>query len=71
MKTIVTRMRRPTPKFFKKARNFGMAIAGIGISILAAPITLPVVLKNIAGYLILAGGIMSGVSQSAVKMEIH
>jgi len=69
MKSIVNRMQKPTPTFFKKLRNVGLAIAAAGTALLTAPIALPILLVNISGYLILAGGVISAVSQSAVKME--
>ena len=69
MNTIIKRMNKPTPKYFKKIRNAGLAIAAIGASILAAPVVLPAVILQIAGYLALAGAVMSALSQSAVKME--
>ena len=64
-------MLKPTPVFFKKIRNIGLALAAVSASILAAPIALPVVLTNIAGYLAVAGGVMTALSQTAVKMEKH
>ncbi len=69
MKTIVKRMKKPTPVFFKKLRNVGLAIAAAGTTLLTAPIALPVVIVQIGGYLAVAGGVISAVSQSAVKME--
>ena len=69
MEKIVKRMQKPTPKFFKKIRNLGLALAAITASILAAPAALPLVLVKAAGYLAVAGGVMSTVSQTAVKME--
>jgi hypothetical protein len=69
MKSIVNRMRKPTPSFFKRLRNIGLAIAATGTALLTAPLALPVLLVNIGGYLVLAGGVVSAVSQSAVKME--
>ena len=69
MKQVVSRMLKPTPVFFKKIRNIGLALAAVSASILAAPIALPVVLTNIAGYLAVAGGVMTTLSQTAVKME--
>jgi hypothetical protein len=69
MKKIANRLRQPTPKFFKKLRNVGLALAAAGTTLLAAPIGLPVLLVNIGGYLALAGGVLTAVSQSAVKME--
>ena len=59
----------PTPKFFKKLRNIGLAIATIGATILAAPVALPAIVVKIAGYLAVAGSVMSGVSQVTVKKE--
>ena len=62
-------MQKPTPTFFKKLRNIGLALTAISASVLAGPVVLPVVLVKIAGYLAVAGGVMSTISQTAVKME--
>ena len=69
MKQIISRMQKPTPSFFKKIRNIGLALAAISATILTAPVALPVLVVQIAGYLAVAGGVMSTISQSAVKME--
>jgi hypothetical protein len=69
MKQIITRLQEPTPPFFKKIRNIGLVIAAVGTSILASPVVLPVLLVNIAGYLVVAGGVMSTVGQAAIKNE--
>ena len=69
MKKIVNRMKKPTPVFFKSVRNVGLVVAAIGTTLLTAPITLPGVLVSIGGYLAVAGGVITAVSQSAVKME--
>ena len=69
MKTIIKRMEKPTPVFFKKVRNAGFAIAAIATSLLAAPVALPAIIIKPAGYAALAGGVMSTVSQTAVRME--
>lgn len=69
MQTIINRAKKPTPKFFKKLRNIGLAIAGIGATVLAAPIALPAIALKIAAYLTVAGGVMSGTSQVSVKNE--
>jgi len=69
MKQIITRFQEPTPPFFKKIRNIGLVIAAVGTSILASPVVLPVLLVNIAGYLVVAGGVMSTVGQAAIKNE--
>jgi len=62
-------MQKPTPSFFKKIRNIGLALAAISATILTAPVALPALVVQIAGYLAVAGGVMSTISQSAVKME--
>jgi uncharacterized membrane protein HdeD (DUF308 family) len=61
--TIRKRATAPTPKFFKVLRNVGLVLAAVGGSILAAPIALPVVLTSMGGYLVVAGGVASAVSQ--------
>ena len=69
---LVKRAQAPTPKFFKVLRNVGLVLAAIGGTILAAPIALPVVLTSVGGYLVVAGGVASAVSQLTVKEdEIH
>lgn len=67
--TIAKRIKRPTPVFFKKVRNTGLAIAAVATGIITAPVALPAIIVKIAGYLAVAGGVMSGVSQTAVKHE--
>jgi len=61
--SIVKRAKAPTPKFFKVLRNVGLVLAAVGGSILASPIALPVVLTSVGGYLVVAGGVASAVSQ--------
>ncbi|GGA87644.1 hypothetical protein GCM10008015_30360 [Flavobacterium palustre] len=63
MKKIIKRASAPTPKFFKVLRNVGLALAAIGGTILAAPITLPVIVTTIGGYVAVAGGVLSASSQ--------
>jgi uncharacterized membrane protein HdeD (DUF308 family) len=60
---IVKRAKAPTPKFFKVLRNIGLVLAAVGGTILAAPVALPVVISSIGGYLAVAGGVLSAVSQ--------
>lgn len=69
MKKIVNRLQQPTPVFFKKLRNVGLALAAAGTAILAAPVVLPAIIVSIGGYLALAGTVITAVSQSAVTME--
>jgi uncharacterized membrane protein HdeD (DUF308 family) len=60
---IVKRAKAPTPKFFKVLRNIGLALAAVGGIILAAPVALPIVVSTVGGYLTVAGGVLSAVSQ--------
>ncbi|AZI69750.1 hypothetical protein [Cloacibacterium normanense] len=69
MKKIVQRLQEPTPKFFRKLRNIGLALTAVGGVIATAPISLPSLLVSIGGYLAVAGGIASAVSQSAIHRD--
>ncbi|WP_264564743.1 hypothetical protein [Flavobacterium sp. N3904] len=66
---IVKRVIAPTPKFFKVLRNIGLALAAVGGTIVAAPIALPIVVSSIGGYLAVAGGVLSAVSQITTVKE--
>jgi len=62
-------MQKPTPKFFRKVRNAGLAIGAVGLAITNAPVVMPVVLLKVGTYLVIAGAVASAVSQSAVKYD--
>ncbi len=66
---LAQRVQSPTPNFFKKVRNIGLALAGLSATILAAPVALPAVLIKVAGYLAVAGGVAGTVSQATVEGE--
>ncbi|CAM4028459.1 hypothetical protein [Flavobacterium weaverense] len=61
--TILKRAKAPTPKFFKLLRTIGLVMAGVGGSIMAAPVVLPLTIVTLAGYFTVAGGVLSAVSQ--------
>jgi hypothetical protein len=63
--TLQQRLKAPTPKFFKKVRNIGLVLAAVSGSLLTAPIALPAVVLKLAGYLAVAGGVATAVSQAA------
>ena len=67
---IVERIKAPTPKFFKILRSVGLALLGISGTIVAAPIVLPATVVTVAGYLAVAGGVVSAVSQVTIPEEI-
>ncbi|TAL44335.1 MAG: hypothetical protein EPN92_08960 [Chitinophagaceae bacterium] len=69
MNEVLTRMKKPTPKFFKKLRNIGLTLTGISAAILTAPVVLPALLVKAAGYLAVAGMVAGTVSQTGVKNE--
>jgi len=64
---ILNRMQSPTPKFFKKIRNIGLILAAISGTILAAPITLPAIVIQVAGYAAVAGAVATAVSQTVTE----
>jgi uncharacterized membrane protein HdeD (DUF308 family) len=66
MMNVLERAQAPTPKFFKLLRSVGIIVATIGGAILTAPIALPAALISIGGYLTVAGGVISAISQITV-----
>lgn len=64
---IIKRAQAPTPRFFKVLRTIGLVLAGVGGSIIAAPVELPLLLVSIGGYMAVAGGVISAVSQVTVE----
>ena len=63
---ILERVTAPTPTFFKKLRNVGLALAAASTAIIGAPLPLPAILVKIAGYLAVAAGVAGAVSQAVV-----
>ena len=63
---VLERAQAPTPKFFKLLRSVGIIVATIGGAILTAPIALPAALLSVGGYLTVAGGVISAISQITV-----
>lgn len=66
---IIKRVKSPTPKFFKVLRNIGLVLAAVGGTILAAPVALPTIVVTVGGYVAVAGGVLSAVSQLTTKKE--
>jgi hypothetical protein len=63
---IIERVNAPTPKFFRVLRTIGLSLAAASAAILAAPIAVPAALVTVAGYVALAGTVVTAVSQTAV-----
>jgi uncharacterized membrane protein HdeD (DUF308 family) len=66
---IIKRAQAPTPKFFRILRSIGLVLLAISGSVIAAPVVLPVVVVSVAGYMAVAGGVLSAVSQMTVAEE--
>lgn len=66
---IVQRMKAPTPKFFRVLRTIGLALAAASGALLTAPIALPAAVIAAAGYLAVAGSVVTAVSQTAITKE--
>lgn len=64
---IIERVKAPTPKFFRVLRTLGLSLAAASAAMLAAPIALPAALITAAGYVALAGTVVTAVSQTAVE----
>lgn len=67
--SILNRLQAPTPPFFKKIRNIGLVLAAIGSAIIAAPVTLPLIVVQVASYLTVAGAVATAVSQAVTPAE--
>ena len=66
---IINRIQKPTPKLFRRIRNVGIVLAAISSVIISAPIALPAALVTLSGYLAVAGGIASAISQITTEKE--
>lgn len=69
MKKVIERIQEPTPKFFKTIRNLGLLLTAFSGVIATAPVSLPAVVITVSGYLAVAGGIASAISQTAIHRD--
>ncbi|MBD8084638.1 hypothetical protein [Chryseobacterium caseinilyticum] len=67
---IIKRVKAPTPKLFRILRNIGLLSAGIGGVLIASPVRLSLTVDEVAKYLVLAGGIISAISQITVDDKV-
>ena len=67
--TVTERATAPTSKFFKRLCTIGLCLAAVGGAILAAPVSIPAAIVTAAGYVAVAGGVMTSVAQLSVKGE--
>jgi hypothetical protein len=66
---IKERLFKKTPPFFRKLRTIGLALVAAGSTAGTLNLSLPGIIKEISGYLIVAGSVMVAVSQAVVKDE--
>jgi hypothetical protein len=62
---IIKRLKATTPPFFKKVRNIGLIVAGVGTAIATLPVSLPVGLVAVSSYLIAIGTTAATIAQTA------
>jgi hypothetical protein len=68
--SIINRMTDSTPKFFRLLRNIGLVlVAASAATISEGGDILPAIVIKVAGYVAVAGSVMTAVSQTAVKNE--
>lgn len=65
---LMKRLTASTPPFFSKVRNIGLILTAISGALMGIP-ALPLIVAKVAGYLAVAGTVMTGVSQAAVSEE--
>ncbi|MEP7197603.1 MAG: hypothetical protein ABI851_13870 [Saprospiraceae bacterium] len=63
---IIQRIKSPTPIFFKKLRNIGLALAAISATILTAPVSFPIIAITAAQYIGVLSAVISAVSQFTI-----
>ena len=63
---LLERYQKPTPRFFRILRTVGISLASGGAALLAAPVALPAALISLAGYAVVAGTVVTAVSQAVV-----
>lgn len=64
--TIKERVSAPTPPFWKRVQKISFILAGVSAAILTAPVSLPVGIVTVAGYIATLGTVTGALSQTAV-----
>ena len=65
---VTERFTAAPPPFFSKLRNIGLLLTAVSGALMGVP-AIPAIVIKIAGYLAVAGTVMSGVSQATVLKE--
>lgn len=66
---VIKRAKAPTPRFFRVLRTVGLALVAMGGAVLAAPVALPAIVTTIGGYVAVAGGVVTAVSQLTIEPD--
>jgi hypothetical protein len=69
---LITRLKGPTPNFFKKVINIALSLSGVGTAVLTADatvpgFTIPTILQKVCQWLIVAGLAAAAVSKTTVN----
>lgn len=67
MENLKKRWSAKTPKFWKQVQKIGLAAGAVGAVLVAAPVTLPVGIVTLGGYLVTAGSLTAALSQLTVE----
>lgn len=67
MTNLKKRWSAKTPKFWKQVQKIGLAAGAVGAVLVAAPVTLPVSIVTLGGYLVTAGSVTAALSQLTVE----
>jgi len=67
MGEIADRLKGNTPKFWKNIQKIGIVAGAVGTVLITAPVSLPVSLVSVGGYLVTAGGITAALAQLTVE----
>jgi hypothetical protein len=62
-KQLIQRIEAPVPKFFKRLRRVGLMLTAVGAALMGAPVGLPLIISEAAGYLTVAGSVITAMSQ--------
>lgn len=68
---IKDRITAKSPKLFQRITKVCVALGVVGGAILAAPVSLPLLITTIGGYLVVAGSIGASVSKLTVKDKVN
>jgi len=68
---IKDRIRKKSPKLFQRITNVCVIVGAVGGVLLSAPISLPLAITSLAGYMVVAGSIGASVSKLTVEDGEH